>query len=194
MTRRIAAVLGVLATVLVLAAGTAGPAAAQPGGERFTYRGLTYAWTQPDRSDLVVTATPGQPDRLPAGVRAPAGVHSPAGVRAAGSRPSPAIGRIPRVASPDLLSTPGCTGVPDSYFGADFFPACDAHDRCYSPDSRTDRLVCDRRLYRALMTACLDTFGRTNPLRYSCLAQARIYYIGVRLLGRWNYDGTGDPR
>lgn len=61
------------------------------------------------------------------------------------------------------------------------------------PGSTLDRLTCDRRLYHDLMAACLATFGRTNPLRYGCLVRARIYYIGVRLLGRGNYNGSGSP-
>ncbi len=198
MTRRVVALLVALVTWGALALGSAGTAVAAtagPPGEQFTYDGLTYSWTAPDYSDLVVMATPGRADRLPVGVQ----LTQPPAVTT--NRQLPAVTpnrRLPtvtthHVSSRLLLSTPGCTGVPDSYFGADFFPACAAHDLCYSPGSTLDRLTCDRRLYHDLMAACLATFGRTNPLRYGCLVQARIYYIGVRLLGRGNYNGSGSP-
>lgn len=87
----------------------------------------------------------------------------------------------------------GCTRVPDSYLGANFRPACDAHDLCYGSNSSTDRLQCDRRLLDDLVVACKDEFGKYNPLRYSCLDMATKYYLGVRAFGRSHYDGTGDP-
>ena len=99
----------------------------------------------------------------------------------------------PRAAHSALIDGDGCTDVPDSYFGANFRPACDKHDACYSTPSHTDRLVCDQELKRNLSSACVHHFGKKNPLRYSCLGQAKIYYAGVRKLGRSHYEGQGDP-
>ncbi|MGH3758020.1 phospholipase A2 [Actinophytocola sp.] len=87
----------------------------------------------------------------------------------------------------------GCTKVPDSYLGANFRPACDKHDNCYSSDSSTDRLDCDKRLAVNLVKACKAEFGKYNPLRYSCIDMAGKYYLGVRAFGESHYDGTGDP-
>ncbi len=87
----------------------------------------------------------------------------------------------------------GCTKVPDSYFGANFRPACDKHDKCYSRNSSTDRKVCDQQLLRNLVKACKDKFGKFNPLRYSCVDMAGVYYAGVRNLGRSHYHGHGNP-
>jgi hypothetical protein len=87
----------------------------------------------------------------------------------------------------------GCTKVPDSYLGANFRPACDAHDLCYGSDSTTDRLVCDKRLAADLVVACKNKFGKYNPLRYSCIDMSGKYYLGVRAFGRSHYDGKGDP-
>lgn len=87
----------------------------------------------------------------------------------------------------------GCTGVPDSYLGANFRPACDRHDACYSKGSTTDRKVCDVRLHEDLRKACANKFGKWNPLRYSCYDMASKYYLGVRALGKSHYEGSGDP-
>lgn len=87
----------------------------------------------------------------------------------------------------------GCTRVPDSYLGANFRPACDAHDQCYSTGSTTDRIVCDKRLAADLVVACKAKFGKYNPLRYSCIDMSGKYYLGVRAFGRSHYDGQGDP-
>lgn len=38
----------------------------------------------------------------------------------------------------------GCTWVPDSWGSANFRPACDRHDFCYSRQSSQDRLTCDK--------------------------------------------------
>lgn len=87
----------------------------------------------------------------------------------------------------------GCTNVPDSYLGANFRPACDKHDKCYSRSSTTDRLTCDNRLLGDLNKACTSKFGKFNPLRYGCLDMAGKYYLGVRALGRSHYHGKGNP-
>ncbi|WP_370947083.1 phospholipase A2 [Amycolatopsis sp. cg5] len=96
-------------------------------------------------------------------------------------------------ASTVRIMTDGCTKVPDSFFGANFKPACDTHDRCYSRTSTTSRLNCDKRLFTDLTKACTSKFGKFNPLRYECVKMAGVYYTGVRNLARSHYHGKGDP-
>ncbi len=88
-------------------------------------------------------------------------------------------------------SADSCTGVPDGFGRADFQPACAVHDRCYG--TATSRRECDRALLGNLTTACARAYPVTSSLRLSCYTVAGIYYVGVRLLGRGFYDGTGDP-
>lgn len=86
----------------------------------------------------------------------------------------------------------GCTGVPDSWVRADFKPACDAHDVCYSAGSPRSRLDCDNALRADLVLACDAAYGGA-PQHPSCVAQADRYYQGVRALGGQFYEGAGDP-
>lgn len=143
--------------------------------QSYTYRGVTYSWTRPDGSDLVVRMTPGVPDRLPAGVD-PRSVPDT---------------RVPGVPDPGVKGD-GCTGVPDSFGKADFFPACDRHDACYSENSRTDRLDCDDQLASDLLRACRTAHPRMDdPFRVACNAVAVTYYVGVRVVGWTHYRGQG---
>lgn len=87
----------------------------------------------------------------------------------------------------------GCTKVPDSFLGANFRPACDTHDKCYSRSSTTSRLNCDKQLVTDLRNACTSKFGKFDPRRYECVKMAGVYYIGVRNFGRSHYHGKGDP-
>ena len=169
MPRRVPAlVLSALAVLVVWVVG-AGPAAAAPA---------------PGATTVGATTVGGSAAGHAVGTAA-----GPAAARAAGR----AAGTAALARAPAPLSSRGCTGVPDSWFGADFFPACAAHDRCYSPASSTARRACDQALYEDLAASCRRSFGRHDPLRYGCLVQARIYHRGVRLLGRSHYAGTGDP-
>lgn len=83
----------------------------------------------------------------------------------------------------------GCTGVPDSAFGADFGPACNAHDACYDVGSMLPRLNCDRILLVNLSNACQQQSYSVSL----CVQQANIYFNGVRAFGRSHYLGSGDP-
>lgn len=87
------------------------------------------------------------------------------------------------------LQADGCTGVPDSSFGADFTAACNTHDNCYDVGSQVPRLECDRILLTNLSDAC----NRESYAVSLCVQQANIYYNGVRALGRSHYLGSGDP-
>ncbi len=45
--------------------------------------------------------------------------------------------------------------IPDSYFGIDISPACDAHDACYGSCS-TPKSVCDDRILTDIQTLCIQ--------------------------------------
>jgi hypothetical protein len=93
-----------------------------------------------------------------------------------------------RVASASESATDSCNFVPDSFGLADFGPACQAHDDCYS--SSTDRLVCDLLLLRLLREAC-NVYPAGSSLQLTCYTVASIYFVGGRLFGGFFYTGTG---
>ncbi|MFI6026592.1 phospholipase A2 [Amycolatopsis magusensis] len=97
------------------------------------------------------------------------------------------------VTAPITVQGDGCTFSPDSFFGANFRPACDAHDKCYSRGSGTPRLVCDQAFHSALTVACVNTFPSPHPMRIQCTQAAMGYYVAVRQYGRSHYEGYGDP-
>lgn len=70
--------------------------------------------------------------------------------------------------------------------GADFHPACVAHDTCYSPSSRTDRRACDSAFLHNMRYAC-DVAGKG----WSCNSIAGTYYGAVRGIGWSFYKGSG---
>lgn len=69
-----------------------------------------------------------------------------------------------------------------------FKPACDRHDRCYSPGSKTARKTCDIRFRNAMLKICAPRQDRK-----SCNSAAHIYYYSVRAFGKSHYKGKGDP-
>lgn len=151
------------------------PSAKQAPAQSYTYKGVTYSWTRADGADLVVRMTPSAPDRLPAGV-APASVPDTS---------------VPRAPDPGVRGD-GCTGVPDGFGAADFYPACERHDACYGKDSRTDRSDCDAQLASDLFRACRTAYPRMNdPFRVACNAVGVTYYVGVRVVGWTHYQGQG---
>lgn len=179
MLRSFGVVLG--AGALVLAPGapalahTSEVAAPAADAQSYTYRGVTYSWTRPDGSDLVVRMTPGAADRLPPGV-------SPASIPDS---------QVPGTPDPGVRGD-GCTGVPDSFGAADFHQACERHDACYSAGSRTDRLDCDNHLASDLFRACAVAHPRMNdPFRIACNGVGVTYYVGVRVIGWSHYRGEG---
>ncbi|HUQ69178.1 MAG TPA: hypothetical protein VM165_06635 [Planctomycetaceae bacterium] len=61
--------------------------------------------------------------------------------------------------------------------GADFRPACAAHDACFA-DPSMPRKACDRAMLASMKCACE---GSSNPLL--CRMKARQIYVGTRLFG-----------
>jgi hypothetical protein len=145
----------------------------EPDGQTVTvtYRGYTLSWSPSDASDIQVVRTPGRAEHFPAA----AGDRS---IRQAKAR----------VASASESATDSCNFGPDSFGLADFGPACQAHDDCYS--SSTDRLVCDLLLLRLLREAC-NVYPAGSSLQLTCYTVASIYFVGVRLFGGFFYTGTG---
>lgn len=67
--------------------------------------------------------------------------------------------------------------IPQQLHGADFRPACRAHDACYA-NPGADRAACDRQFRQDLMTACESSW---NPAL--CRATARNMTRGTRVGG-----------
>lgn len=81
--------------------------------------------------------------------------------------------------------------IPDVFRGADFTPACLAHDLCYSPAGSGSRIECDLRFLRDLLDAC----RRTGAADESCVRAAYTYYATVRRLGApYFYAGRAGRR
>lgn len=64
--------------------------------------------------------------------------------------------------------------------GADFRPACSAHDACFA-DPSIPRKSCDRAFLASMQASCNCS---ENPVL--CRMKARQIYVGVRLFG-WMY-------
>jgi hypothetical protein len=186
MIRRLAVLSSVFTLVISFGlAGGATGASAKPAerGGSFTYKGLSYVWSEADYSDVQIRSTPQARDKLPAGVD-PANIAS-AESHSRRTRTPPLEGMIAVLAN-------YCTWSPESYFGANFRSACAAHDRCYRSTSTTSRLACDQRFHAGLIAACLVTFRASNPLRYGCAVVSQDYYYAVRIFGKSSYHGRGN--
>ncbi len=170
---------GIVVASAGLCLATTTPAIATTQEQSYTWHGTTYTSTDSGRT-VTATPTPGEPDRLPAGI-------DPASV--------PDIGELgPLTPTPDHILGNGCTGAPDAYLDANFRPACDTHDACYSKDSTTDRLACDNSFWSDLLDACEEAYPVwVDPRRVSCDEVTSAYYGAVRGAG-WNfYEGQGNP-
>ena len=67
--------------------------------------------------------------------------------------------------------------IPQGFYGADFRPACAAHDACYT-GSGFSRSECDRQFLCNMQAACDCS---SNPR--ACYRKARFYYNTARLFG-----------
>jgi len=176
----------ILAIILgVLVAGYVGMVPAQ-AAERvvktetvITYRGYTLSWSEPDASDLRVVRTPGRPERLPDAANQRSIQRAKLRVTSASQQQA------------SESSTDSCNFVPDSFGPANFAPACDQHDDCYSNTVGTSRLDCDRAFLLSLTAACMAAPFAQPGLRLTCYTVASIYFVGVRLFGANFYTGTG---
>jgi YD repeat-containing protein len=83
--------------------------------------------------------------------------------------------------------------IPDNYggdSGADFLPACRAHDVCYGT-CNTTKAACDSKFAGDLRAACKSRFGGnillTNVLN-QCNKAATSYYLAVSTGGKGSFD------
>lgn len=74
--------------------------------------------------------------------------------------------------------------VPNRFFAADFTPACNKHDLCYSDCYRTKK-ECDREFYDDLVAVCRQTYssGWEAIPRELCEIAAWGYYQAVNQFG-----------
>jgi hypothetical protein len=175
------AIMAILSGALAISYLVTVPAEAAKTETIITYRGYTLSWSEPDASDLRIVRTPGAAESFPAQA-------SDSSIQKAKARVASAS---ERQASED--PTDSCNFVPDSFGLANFAPACDAHDVCYS--SSADRLTCDLLFLAQLQAAC-NVYPAGSPLPLTCNTIASIYFVGVRLFGAPFYitsGGTGNP-
>ncbi|ADH92304.1 phospholipase A(2) [Arcanobacterium haemolyticum] len=88
-------------------------------------------------------------------------------------------------------ATNGCSFSPDRWGNANFKPACDSHDICYSSSSHADRSTCDRAFHASLTRICSLSYARGTAGRSACNGIANVYYNAVRKLGSSFYEGKG---
>lgn len=82
---------------------------------------------------------------------------------------------------PSSRNGPFARLIPQEYQGADFRPACRAHDACYGcPGS--DKEACDRQFLADLIGACQNS---DHPHR--CEAKARRMYLATRIAGKRSF-------
>jgi hypothetical protein len=176
MKRWTRAILAVLLSALAVSYVGIVPAHAAKTETVVSYRGYTVSWSEPDASDIKVVRTPGRAESFPA--------------KASDRSIRQAKARVTDAATQQVSEDPtdSCNFVPDSFGLANFAPACQAHDLCYS--SSTDRLTCDLILLRGLQAAC-NVYPEGSSLRMTCYTVASIYFVGVRLFGWIFYTGTG---
>ncbi|KAI8802719.1 hypothetical protein BJ742DRAFT_831839 [Cladochytrium replicatum] len=74
-----------------------------------------------------------------------------------------------------------CTASPDTWGEADFRGPCARHDLCF------DKLIgngegeqsCNNQFLRDLTAECKCAYGSRNPLRYTCISTAHVYFAAV---------------
>lgn len=81
----------------------------------------------------------------------------------------------------------GCSYVPDRVVSIySWRDVCNAHDWCYSPQSRTNRRTCDLRFLKGTQAKCEDAFFKSVCIWWSLEA-----WLGIRTGGWIKYDGRG---
>ncbi|AZU01101.1 phospholipase A2 [Brevibacterium linens] len=93
-------------------------------------------------------------------------------------------------AAPNGCSTPKALKKAASKWNKLFKPACDKHDRCYSKDSKKDRIRCDTDFRANMKGIC----KKKKSGKASCYTVAVIYFEAVRAGGKSHYKGKGSPR
>ncbi len=83
---------------------------------------------------------------------------------------------------PSSRNGPFARLIPQEFLGADFRPACRAHDACYGCPG-ADKEACDRQFLADLQCACQNS---SNPRR--CAAWARRMYLATRVGGKRSFE------
>lgn len=114
-----------------------------------------------------------------------------------------AAAQAPPPPPPPAEAPDGCTWSPDTFERANFKPACDAHDICYSRGSTTDRAACDARLRDDIHAECQRVYGAPEPDPPGprgpsgpagiCHSRADTYHDVVRAVAGGAYEGSGNP-
>ena len=147
--------------------------------------------SDPARSDVVVTKTPGKADNLPDGLTAEKVDQLAA--EGAGKEPQqgPYVPGGLRSSGGVSTMVNGCSYSPDRWFSANFLYTCNAHDRCYSTSSYTNRYNCDQIFLAGLGTDCYRAYSGTTVRLNACRAVTLDYYAAVRSFGSSHYHGHG---
>jgi hypothetical protein len=85
---------------------------------------------------------------------------------------------------PDSLTGPLRKLIPQGAYGADFKPACRAHDACYDTPY-SDRAACDRKYYQSMLCACESS---RHPLL--CRMTARRMYLSTHRFGEKSFQSA----
>jgi hypothetical protein len=85
---------------------------------------------------------------------------------------------------PDSLKGPLRKLIPQGAFGADFKPACRAHDACYDTPG-ADRDQCDRKYLQDMQCACENS---THPVL--CRMTARLLYRATHKHGEKAFESA----
>ncbi|MFJ3649910.1 MULTISPECIES: phospholipase A2 [Streptomyces] len=75
-----------------------------------------------------------------------------------------------------------CTSSPDKYGSADFRGPCARHDLCYAKKGNHKK-TCDAQLLVDLTANCRYAYGSWNPMRFTCISTAGVYYGAVTAYG-----------
>ncbi|KAI8799937.1 hypothetical protein BJ742DRAFT_843824 [Cladochytrium replicatum] len=74
-----------------------------------------------------------------------------------------------------------CTASPDSWGSANFRGPCARHDLCFGKLTGTGsgEQSCNNKFLDDLTAECKCAYGSLNPLRYTCISTAGVYYAAV---------------
>ena len=101
----------------------------------------------------------------------------------------------PTFVEPASAAPNGCTAVPDSGYGFNFKPSCDAHDICYENmpygDSYSGRRTCDQVFRSNMLNHCSTRSSWAQ--RTVCRGVAYTYYYGVRAFGGFFFGTANAP-
>ncbi len=70
--------------------------------------------------------------------------------------------------------------VPDSWGDANFYPACQAHDKCYECGGGESQRYCDDKFDQTLTKECNSLYFGVIP----CKTAASLYYLGTTIGGK----------